>query len=309
MYVGSVSDFFFKNKNWLISLPKITNENKFQVVKMGNKFFQLNIYTGVLQKMNQNNLNNCENSLNAKRSKTQDKAKKEKISSKTYTNMKFNMKNQKEESDMLPKNSQDKDENENDNPLVKKLKKELAHKRNKSSNINNDFCLTSKYFMRNKKNKNKNHNSASVADLYLNQKYISINGIKKFKSRNFLTCDNSKKVKLKSNSIKSTFIPKTKSKKIIINGINDNMSENIYFPEDNKYEINKEDNEFTANVKNEMFKNKMFRLLQKQYNFYNDYKNKNDIFTCIPKLKLKTAKSIYIEKKKPLTQKLYLSKL
>ena len=60
MYVGSVSDFFFKNKDWLISLPKITNENKFQVVKMGNKFFQLNIYTGDLQEMNQNNnLNNC----------------------------------------------------------------------------------------------------------------------------------------------------------------------------------------------------------------------------------------------------------
>ena len=306
MYVGSVSDFFFKNKDWLISLPKITNENKFQLVKMGNKFFQLNIYTGVLQEMNQNNnLNNCENSLNAKRSKTQEKAKKERISSKTYTNMKFSMKNQKEESDMLPKNTQDKDEK--DNPIEKKLKKGLTHKRNKSSNINNDFCLTSKYFLRNKKNKNKSQNS--VVDLYLNQKYISMNGIKKVKSRNFITCDNSKKFKLKSNDFKSTFIPKTRSKKIIINGINDNMPENIYFPEENKYEINKEDNEITINIKNELFKDKMFKILQKQYNFYNDYKNKNDIFANIPKLKLKTAKSIYIEKKKPLTQKLYLSKL
>ena len=306
MYVGSVSDFFFKNKDWLISLPKITNENKFQVVKMGNKFFQLNIYTGDLQEMNQNNnLNNCENSLNAKRSKTQEKTKKEKFSSKTYTNMKFSMKNQKEENDMLPKNTQDKDEN--DIPIEKKLKKNLAHKRNKSSNINNDFCLTSKYFLRNKKNKNKSQNS--IANLYLNQKYISINSIKKGKSRNYLTCDNSKKFKLKGSEFKSTFIPKIKSKKIIINGINDNMSENIYFPEDNKYEINKEDNEITTNVKNELFKDKMFRILQKQYNFYYDCKNKNDIFANIPKLKLKTAKSIYIEKKKPLAQKLYLSKL
>ena len=305
MYVGSVSDFFFKNKNWLISLPKITNENKFQVFKMGDKIFQLNIYTGVLQEINQNNnLNNCENSLNAKRSKTQDKTKKEKISSKTYTNMKFNLNNQ-EESDMLPKNTQDKDEN--NNLIEKKFKKGLAHKRNKSLNINNDFCMTSKYILRNKKNKNKSQ--ISIADIYLNQKYISINSIKKVKSRNFLTCDNSKKFKLKSSSIKSTFIPKTKSKKIIINGINDNMSENIYFPEDNKYEINKEDNEITTNVKNELFKDKIFRLLQKQYNFYSDYKNKNDIFDNIPKLKLKTAKSIYIEKKKPITQKIYLSKL
>ena len=206
MYVGSVSDFFFKNKNWLISLPKITNENKFQVFKMGNKIFQLNIYTGVLQEINQNNnLNNCENSLNAKRSKTQEKTKKEKISSKTYTNMKFNINNQ-EESDMLPKNTQDKDEN--NNLIEKKFKKGLAHKRNKSLNINNDFCMTSKYILRNKKNKNKSQ--ISIADIYLNQKYISINSIKKVKSRNFLTCDNSKKFKLKSSSIKSTFIPKTK---------------------------------------------------------------------------------------------------
>ena len=52
MYFGTLSDFFYKGKNWLINQPRITKEKSFQYIKLGGKIFKLNIYTGVLYEIN-----------------------------------------------------------------------------------------------------------------------------------------------------------------------------------------------------------------------------------------------------------------
>lgn len=47
MYFGNVSDFFYKNKGWLVKQPKITLEdNNNNVIKIGKQYVSLNVSTG-----------------------------------------------------------------------------------------------------------------------------------------------------------------------------------------------------------------------------------------------------------------------
>ena len=47
MYFGNVSDFFYKNKGWLVKQPKITLEdNNNNVIKIGKQYYSLNVSTG-----------------------------------------------------------------------------------------------------------------------------------------------------------------------------------------------------------------------------------------------------------------------
>jgi len=49
MYFGNVSDFFFKNKEWLIKQPKFQmGGNNQNIIKIGKKFYSLNVITGQL---------------------------------------------------------------------------------------------------------------------------------------------------------------------------------------------------------------------------------------------------------------------
>ena len=49
MYFGNVSDFFFKNKEWLIKQPKFQmGVNKANILKIGKKYYTLNVTTGQL---------------------------------------------------------------------------------------------------------------------------------------------------------------------------------------------------------------------------------------------------------------------
>jgi len=49
MYFGNVSDFFFKNKEWLIKQPKFQmGVNKQNLIKIGKKYYSLNVTTGQL---------------------------------------------------------------------------------------------------------------------------------------------------------------------------------------------------------------------------------------------------------------------
>ena len=46
MYFGNVSDFFYKNKGWLVKQPKITLEDNNNVIKIGKQYYSLNVSTG-----------------------------------------------------------------------------------------------------------------------------------------------------------------------------------------------------------------------------------------------------------------------
>ena len=49
MYFGNVSDFFFKNKEWLNKQPKFQmGVNKQNIIKIGKKYYSLNVTTGHL---------------------------------------------------------------------------------------------------------------------------------------------------------------------------------------------------------------------------------------------------------------------
>ena len=49
MYFGNVSDFFFRNKEWLIKQPKFQmGGNKPNILKIGKKYYTLNVTTGQL---------------------------------------------------------------------------------------------------------------------------------------------------------------------------------------------------------------------------------------------------------------------
>ena len=80
MYIGNVSDFFYKSKDWLMNQPKVVKDNKFQFFKVGGKLFKFNILTGLLSEVNKNdNPNVLENSLKPKRINNNNNLKIEKI--------------------------------------------------------------------------------------------------------------------------------------------------------------------------------------------------------------------------------------
>ena len=285
MYIGNLADFFNKDKNWLINQPKITKENKYQFLRIGGKIFKLNIYTGVLYEINNNNNNNQLNSTLHRKSIIKDENKKKIEKNISILKNKNKFQNILSNEKIILNNSSD-----------KKNKKDLNNKRNKSSNIKSNFSLTSRNNYKNKVDKSFN--------LYLNKKY-ALQGITKrnkhkenFGKLNCLTFDINNKNRLRS---KFYNFPNIKIKKSIDY---DNDSDNIFI-QDDICEIKKDDNGIITKVKNQIFKDKMFRILRKKYNFFKEDKNP---LLKIPKLRLDTAQNIYIDKKKPIIKRLYLNK-
>ena len=290
MYFGTLSDFFYKGKNWLINQPRITKEKSFQFIKLGGKIFKLNIYTGVLYEINTiNKINFIENTLRAKKIINDNlKLKKNNTNIKLYLNNKKEKKNISScEKNILSQSS-----------LSKKIQKTLNDKRNKSSNINNHFSLIPKNSYKKKMEKTFN--------LYLNHKYKLITNnnknankklirIEKYSFKGFDTND---KNSLRCKSYNNTNLNIKKS-------INYDSDLDNIFIQDDADEIKKGDNRLITKVKDQIFKDKMFRILRKKYNFYKD---NNKRFLSIPKLKLDTARKIYIDKKNSISKKLYLNK-
>ena len=288
MYIGNLGDFFSKDKNWLINQPKITIENKYQFLKMGGKIFKLDIYTGVLYEIKNNNKHQLQTKLDTKQSGSCESLKKNK------TNNNFNIINKNKHKIFLS--------NEKyifNQSLDKRRKKELNKIKNKSSNIKSNFSLTSRNF--NKKKVDKPFN------IYLNKKY-ALKGIinkrnkskNEFEKTNYLTFDINNKNKLKN---KLHNFPSLKIKKTINS---DNDSDNIFIQDDDDIcEVKKDDNKIIEKVKDQIFKAQMFKILQKKYNFYKEDKNS---FIKIPKLRLDNARNIYVNKRYSLLKKIYLNK-
>ena len=295
MYLGNVSDFFYKNKLWLVNQPKITNENKYHYFEIGGKIFQLDIFYGFINEIDKNDKTYIfRKSLKAKRSNTHGNLKIDTIKTNKYKNLKFYIKNKKEKDINFSKSNKIIDKSSEKN------KKAQSFKKYKSSNINHNFTLSRQYFFRNE-NTNK-----EFANLYLNKKYLLTLDVKKyiknknnFKKNNFLTLDNNQV----SHKIRRESIPffNINNKETIHS--NDDQ-DNIFINED-MCTIEKGDNGLVKSVKDEIFKDRMFKILQKKYNFYNDNTNNS---LNIPKLNLRTAEKIHFEKKLSGIQKLYINK-
>lgn len=59
MYIGNLSDFFYKNKSWLINQPKFSvesNKKNNTIMKIGKKYYNLNSVTGKLELIKTNNI-------------------------------------------------------------------------------------------------------------------------------------------------------------------------------------------------------------------------------------------------------------
>ena len=289
MYIGNLGDFFYKNRCWLINQPKITKENKYNFLKIGGKIFKLNIYTGELFEINKdNNKNKNENTLKTKKNNKIDIH----IKGKNSININFYNKNNKEKNI-----SSSKDKDIIKQFFEKKIKnKTFAKKRTKSLNINSYFSLTTRNFYKKKDN---------ILNKYLNKNF-AFKGIKKRnknrnslgKNNNFTFDINNNKLEIKSSNYNSL------NNKKSLDSDNDNDTDNIFIQED-ICEIKKQDNEIIKKVKNRMYKDKMFKIFQKKYNFFQE--NKNSLIN-IPKLKLDTAQNFYVDKKNSLIKKLYFYK-
>lgn len=286
MYIGSLGDFFSKGKCWLINQPRITKENKYHFIIMGGKIFKLDIYTGVLYEMNKNNSKNLyERALNSKgNNKTQNN-----INNNNFINANINPSKKKQNGKKI---ISPKIKNILGQSLEKFENNKLYKKRNKSSNIKNNFSLTIRNYYKRKQDRSVN--------IYLNNKYI-FNKIKKrnlnnkntFEKNNFLTFDLNNQKRIRS---KSHIYPTLTFRKSLEN---DNDSDN--FIQEDICEIKKEDNGIITKVKNQIFKDKIFKILQKKYNFFKE--DKNSIIN-IPKLKLDTARNLYVDKKNSVIEKI-----
>ena len=286
MYIGSLGDFFSKGKCWLINQPRITKENKYHFIIMGGKIFKLDIYTGVLYEMNKNNSKNLyERALNSKgNNKTQNN-----INNNNFINANINPSKKKQNGKKI---ISPKIKNILGQSLEKFENNKLYKKRNKSSNIKNNFSLTTRNYYKRKQDRSVN--------IYLNNKYI-FNKIKKrnlnnkntFEKNNFLTFDLNNQKRIRS---KSHIYPTLTFRKSLEN---DNDSDN--FIQEDICEIKKEDNGIITKVKNQIFKDKIFKILQKKYNFFKE--DKNSIIN-IPKLKLDTARNLYVDKKNSVIEKI-----
>ena len=284
MYIGNLGDFFYRNRYWLINQPKITKENKYHYMRIGGKIFKLNIYTGELFEVNKNNNKNLIlNTLKTKMSNKDEIITKEK----NNTNINVYNKNNKEK-----KISSSKDKNIIEPYLEKKIKNKIFDKkRTKSLNINSNFSLTTRNFYKKKDN---------ILNIYLNKNFAS-KGIKKInKKRNILDKNNYFTFDINNNKFTNKFSNyNSLNNKKLLEFDNDNDIDNIFIQED-ICEIKKQDNEIIKKVKNQLFKDRMFKIFQKKYNFFQE--NKNSVIN-IPKLKLDTAQHFHINIKNSIIKK------
>ena len=274
MYVGFLSDFFYKGKSWITNQPKITNHKKYHFILMGGKIFKLDICSGRFSELNNKSFN-VKNALKEKNINDDIKNKKDKINIK----LSLNKTNKKIISPKTNKRS--------NQSLYSKIQKNLSDKRSKSSkSSNNNKKLNFSFSPHNLKN-----HKEKIIFLFLNNKYKLTRNNKTIKNKETIEKYNFKTKAINNNNNRNNYksynYPFLKIKKSI------DFDNDIFYRED-LYDINKEDNELIKSVKNQIFKDKMFKILKKKYSFYKDNKNNS---TNIPQIKLESARKIYFDKK------------
>ena len=66
MYIGNLSDFFYKNKSWLSTQPKFyveSNNKSNNILKIGGKYFNFNSITGKFELIKTDNNTNKKQTL------------------------------------------------------------------------------------------------------------------------------------------------------------------------------------------------------------------------------------------------------
>lgn len=301
MYVGNLSNFFYKDKNWLFKQPKFSIQDNpiHNIIKIGKNYYTSDNLSGKLELIKSNTISQIINEQN----------------------------NEKENNDFFPKilgnikknnsyntNSETNYEKNSSNNQILSICSNIKEERSQSKDINVTKI----------ENKLLNNSSANVDDNIIvdvkekkphdrkNNDRIIFK--KKFKKNNTTPKDN-KSIKRKIRKIsdkRKKYIEDLKSTMTINDNSNNNtliiMSKSIdnrnnkykisvkdmkqvdlskvFFPNDKSLKIKNGDSWYLKTLKNQVYKDRVFNDLKKKYQFYEDSFNKREDLE-IPKLNFK----------------------
>ena len=290
MYFGNVSDFLNNNKNWLITQPKfrIKKSNLVEYIKIDGKYYKMDLSTGKLEII--------EKSLE-KRQEKSDKQLINKFSNKKLASLSV----------------------ENKNNINAKKRNIIS--RNGINSVNKKQNLTLQTNFYKVKNKSIIKSTPRKITETSMSKILSKTYRPKINNENLFT---PKSRIIKNKIFKSTaknlqyqkLIKETKNKGLLYNLYTsseskknisnfDEKNPNDIFQDVDLYDLNKNENdtELVKKIKNQIFKNKIFHVMRKHYNFYNDNKTK---LVKIPNINLAAAKNKFLENtKKDCFNKIY----
>ena len=368
MYIGNLSNFFYKDKEWLYKQPKFSvEENKLNnIFKIGKEYYTLNSKTGKFQLIKTANLTENNKSSNfaddinsniSKKSKipiifSNELIKNRDLNSNYYENNSIiNVRNNSfndekislinktfEEKNKINDNiniiSQFKDErnllinnkikpkehfsydknttlthpiriNNTENILINDNQLKESLQKNNKTNINhNNIIIKKSKVIYHKKNKELEDNKI------IQNKLLSKRNLKKLiEKRQKSNCETKINTTNSNTNYSTNNINANKS---LTNNNNNSFNNNksiikkvdvkkrsIYdigkldlvqrmFPNYNSLKINNDDSWYLKTIKNQLFKEKMYSNLRKQYQFYEDLNNKKDDLK-MPKINVKKS--------------------
>lgn len=345
MYFGNLSNFFYKDKNWLFKQPKISiHDNKnHNIIKIGRKYYTLDNLTGKLKLIIINNVSKIIN-------EESNEKKNNDFFPKIFRNYKINKNNCSYNT-----HSKTNYENNSSNNQLLSIYSSINEEKNKSKDINNtyDYSLSNKEELNllNNSNINIKENNAIIEaqekPKFEFKKFDRINSKFKndllraklnFKKNNTKAKDNKKMLSkrnikkildkrqksleglktamtVNSNSNNNTLISINKSlndknnrRKISINDIKQLDYTKAFFPNDKSLKIKSDDSWLLKTIKNQIYKDRVFNNLKKQYQFYEDSNNKREHLE-IPKFNFKKTmllnKNVIFPSKESIYHKIY----
>lgn len=323
MYIGNVSNFFYQDKEWLTRQPKfsIGANNKNNILKIGKKYYNI---TEENKKDNKDNLpeltNNSKINQNKfsffnevpvelnNRNKSSDNQQKiliyyntsnGKNKSNENINKKFLLNNskfdKKDDEKINLNNTDDSIIGKNNTRNTSSIKLNNNSQNNKSIiyKIKNDI-IKSKLKFQIKKNEEKNKilSKRNLKKLLERKKKSNEELKTNITNTNYSNNDiqNNKSVSLSNNNNYNnrTNIKNLKLKKLSIFDGGDESFAKCLFPNDKSLGIKQEDSWYLKTIKNQLYKDRIFENLKKQYQFYEDSENKREVFK-IPKLNIKNT--------------------
>ena len=268
MYIGALSDFFYKPKDFLINLPKFKQRQEFSYLNINNRIFRINNITGSITLMNNPKYQHLTKSDKSYKNKAEYKSR--------NSGMNFTMSNTSKTKETK---ITDYSNRTMDNTTIKnnELKKIINNHRTKIKKIpildliNTTKIKSIKYVERAFKNQifpyyNKTPKKLKKPEIIFGQKINNETIPNKKRINHFIT--NDKNDKNEKNSFLTIY-------KQHYNNINNEGNNNkIYFEEKN-------DNLMMKAFKNQILKERVVKDLKKKYQFYD---NKKSVAIQIPNL-------------------------
>lgn len=274
MYVGTLSDFFYKPKDFLLNLPKFKQKQEITYLSMNNRIFKINNITGNITLVN--NSKNQNLSLNEKSSKEkpENKSRNSNIdflmnnTSKTKETKFNDYSNRTLDNTSLKKNHKKKPKNLFKSKIKKIPILNLINATKTSDKITTPKIKSIKYVEENFKKQifpyyNKTPKKLTKPEIFFGQKIINE------------TIPNKKKINQLISKDKNAFLTIYRQHYNNIN--NEGNNNRIYFEEKN-------DNCIMKAFKEQILKEKLMKELKSQFKFYENKKNEA---VQIPNLSLK----------------------